>query len=153
MRALLCIILCELVGVFGAIFTGTSIGTWYAALRKPSFSPPGWIFAPAWTTLYALMGIAVFLIWRMGYDAPGVRMALIVFAVQLILNALWSPAFFGLRSPVAGLCVIIPLWVAIVWTIAVFYPLSKPAALLLVPYIMWVSFATVLNAALVYLNR
>jgi translocator protein len=152
MRLLLCIVICELAGIAGAVFTGSSVTTWLAALRKPPFNPPAWLFAPVWTALYALMGIAAFLIWKKGLGSSGVKGALVAFVVQLALNALWSPAFFGLRSPAAGLCVIVPLWAAILWTIMRFYPISHAASALLVPYFVWVSFAAILNAAIAYLN-
>ena len=146
------VIVCELVGVVGAIFTAPVIPTWYASLVKPSFTPPGWLFGPVWTTLYALMGIAAFIVWRRGLAVAGVKAALLLFVVQLLLNALWSPVFFGVHSPSGGLAIILALWVAIVATIALSAGVSKAAAVLLVPYLLWVSFATVLNFSIWRLN-
>jgi tryptophan-rich sensory protein len=122
-------------------------------LNKPSWQPPAWLFGPVWTLLYVLMGIALYLVWRAGLAAKGVKLALAIFFVQLVLNALWSFAFFGAESPLAGLVVIVALWAMIAATIAAFAPVSRAAAALLVPYILWVSFATVLNAAIYLLNR
>jgi translocator protein len=152
LRLIVSIGVCLLAGGLGAIFTRASVGGWYAVLVKPSFTPPAWIFGPVWTLLYIMMGVALFLLWRKGVSDPRVQHALIAFAVQLALNALWSPAFFGLRSCLAGLIVIVPLWIAIAATIALAAPLSAAAALLLSPYLAWVSFAAVLNAALVLKN-
>ncbi len=147
------IIICLIPGFLGAMVTANAIPTWYAFIAKPSFAPPNWVFAPVWTALYVMMGVAMFLVWRVGLAEPGVRQALVVFLIQLILNGLWSPAFFGLRSPIAGLFVIVLLWLAILITILRFYPISRTAALLLIPYLAWVSFATLLNASLYALNR
>jgi len=152
LRLVLSILLCQSAGVVGAFFTRRSISEWYAHLNKPAFNPPSWVFAPAWVTLYTLMGIAAFLIWRKGLKTAGVRSALAVFLFQLILNSLWSVVFFGGRSILGGLVVIVCLWLAIVWTIKSFHAISKPAAALLIPYIAWVSFALVLNVALLLLN-
>lgn len=135
------------------IFTRPAIPGWYAQLRKPAFAPPNWLFAPVWITLYFLMGIALFLVWRRSMAEPRVRSAVAVFMIQLILNAIWSPAFFGLRSPLAGLVVIFLLLVAIFFSIQRFAGISVVAAWLLVPYIIWVGFATVLNAAIYLMNR
>jgi benzodiazapine receptor len=147
------VVICMLAGLIGSLFTTPKIATWYAGLAKPSFTPPGWLFGPVWTLLYILMGIALYLVWRKGLAVSGVRTALAVFAAQLVLNAAWSYAFFGAESPLAGLVVIVALWAAIAISIALFAPLSRAAALLLVPYILWVSFASVLNASVYYLNR
>ena len=117
--------------------------TWYATLAKPAFTPPHWVFAPAWTTLYVLMGIALFLVWRRGLAEGKVKLAIGLFSAQLLCNAVWSPLFFGLRSPLAGLVDITVLWIAIVFTIFIFFKISKTSGILLVPYLMWVSFAAV----------
>ncbi len=142
------IVLCMLAGFIGSLFTTPKVPGWYAGLQKPS-----WLFGPVWTALYILMGIALFLVWRKGLAARGVRIALLVFLVQLVLNALWSFAFFGAESPLAGLIVIVALWGTIAATTALFAPLSRAAAVLLVPYILWVSFAAILNASIYLLNR
>jgi benzodiazapine receptor len=151
-RLIVSILLCECAGFLGSIATTPQIPRWYAGLVKPSFTPPAWLFAPVWTTLYFLMGVSLFLVWRIGLGHGRVKAALSVFAAQLILNVLWSFAFFGWRSPLAGLVVIAALWVMIVLTIMSFSRLSMAAAVLLVPYILWVSFAAVLNAAIYRLN-
>jgi len=140
-------------GAVGSLATAKTIPTWYKGLAKPSFNPPEWLFGPAWTLLYLLMAVAAFLVWKQGFGAPGVKLALAVFLVQLVLNALWSVFFFGLRSPLAGLVDIIVLWLAIVATIIFFFRVSVPAGVMLLPYIAWVSFAALLNAAILRLNR
>jgi benzodiazapine receptor len=144
---------CMLAGLVGSIFTTPKIHGWYAGLNKPAFTPPNWIFGPVWTALYVLMGIALFLVWRQGFTERRVKIALLVFMLQLVLNVLWSFAFFGLESPWAGLIVIAALWALIVATIASFMQSSRAAAFLLVPYLLWVSFAAVLNASIYLLNR
>jgi len=146
------IIVCQLAGVIGSIFTTPAIPGWYAALVKPSFNPPNWVFAPVWTSLYLLMGISVFLIWRKGLDNHLVNSGLRIFIFQLILNTLWSFLFFGLRSPLLGFLEIILLWVAIVLTILSFFRVSKLAGILLLLYILWVSFAAILNFSIWRLN-
>ena len=151
-KLVVAIAIAELAGVVGSIFTTPSIQTWYATLAKPEFAPPNWIFAPVWTTLFVLMGIAAFLIWRKGLSRRDVKIALGVFLGQLVLNTLWSIIFFGLHSPGGAFIEIIFLWLAILATIIVFARISKPAAWLLVPYILWVSFAGYLNYAIWTLN-
>jgi benzodiazapine receptor len=146
------IVACQCAGLIGSVFTTPAIPTWYAALEKPFFTPPSWLFAPAWITLYLLMAVAAFLVWRQGFAREGVKCALIVFLVQLVLNALWSVVFFGLHSPLYGMVVILALWVAIVVTIIKFFRLSVAAGSLMLPYILWVSFASALNIAIWVLN-
>ena len=147
------VVMCLLAGFVGSLFTTPKIDGWYASIHKPSFTPPGWLFGPVWTLLYVLMGIALYIVWRKGLAAKGVKIALAVFLVQLVLNALWSFAFFGAESPLAGLVVIVALWAMIAAAIAAFAPVSRAAAALLMPYILWVSFATILNASIYFLNR
>jgi tryptophan-rich sensory protein len=143
-----------LVGLMGSLFmTADTLGNWYANLHKPVFNPPSWVFGPVWTTLYIMMGIPAYLVWRKGLDSKVVRIALVCFIVQLFLNAIWTPLFFGLHSPLAGLIDIILLLSAIDLTVILFLRISKAAALLLVPYVMWVLFATILNASIYLLNR
>ncbi len=144
--------LSELAGVVGAVFTTAAISSWYVFLNKPFFSPPNWLFGPVWTTLYFLMGVSWFLVWIQGWKKRKVQVASYYFFVQLLLNTLWSLSFFGLRSPLLGLVNIIVLWIFIVLTMKKFRPLSKLAFYLLIPYIAWVSFASLLNAAIVVLN-
>jgi benzodiazapine receptor len=147
------IVICELAGLLGSVFTMPSIPGWYAGLAKPSFSPPNWIFGPVWTVLFALMGLAAYLVYEKGSKKPEVRRALTVFGVQLLLNVLWSIVFFGAHMILGALVIIVLLWAAILATILAFRGISKAAAGLLVPYILWVSFATVLNISLYVLNR
>lgn len=142
-----------LAGLIGSFFTRSSVDTWYVALRKTSFNPPGAVFGPVWTILYVLMGVSLFLVWRKGTADPRVRLGLGLFAVQLILNTLWSVAFFGAKSPLAGAVVIVALWVAILANVVVFAGISRWAAVLIVPYILWVTFAAVLNFSIYFLNR
>jgi tryptophan-rich sensory protein len=150
---LVSILICELAGVIGSVFTTPSIPGWYAGLTKSPLNPPNWIFAPVWITLYALMGISAYLIYESGKRKKEVRIALAVFAVQLVLNTLWSIVFFGAHMMFAAIIVILLLWGMILVTILLFYRISKTAAYLLIPYILWVSFATVLNISLYILNR
>jgi translocator protein len=143
-----------LVGIMGSLFTTSdSLGNWYANLHKPSFNPPNWIFGPVWTTLYIMMGISAFLVWRKDINSKAVRIVLACFVVQLFLNAIWTPLFFGLHSPLLGLIDIVLLLNAIIVTVFAFFQISRIAALLLIPYLAWVSFAAVLNAAIYLLNR
>ncbi len=135
----------EAAGIIGAFFTAPSVPAWYAGIAKPTFNPPAWVFGPVWTTLFALMGIAAFLIWEKGIGRKDVKTALGIFAGQLVLNTLWTIIFFGFHNIGGALIEIILLWFAILATIAVFAKISKPAAWLLVPYIFWVSFACFLN--------
>jgi translocator protein len=151
-RLVACVLLCELAGVIGSAFTLSSIPTWYAGLNKPFFSPPNWVFGPVWITLYALMGVSLYIVWRMGLTEKRVKDAAAAFLAQLILNTSWSIAFFGLKSPLAGLLVIIPLWSAIALSIVRFRRISLSAAALLIPYILWVSFAMLLNLSILALN-
>jgi tryptophan-rich sensory protein len=141
--------LCLAVGIVAGLLFKP--GAWYAALDKPSFNPPAWVFAPAWTMLYIAMGVAAWRIWRLSESAARSQ-ALRQFAVQLALNAAWTPVFFGAQSLVGGLVVILLMAIAIVVTIQRFHPLDKIAAWLLAPYLAWVSFATALNVALLALN-
>lgn len=151
-KLIISVIGCELVGLLGTPFTISAIPTWYATLNKPFFAPPNWIFGPAWTLLYLLMGAAFYLIWKQGWKKKSVKTAGMFFLGQLALNFIWSPIFFGLRAPLLGLIVIVAMWALIVMTMKKFYPLSRLAFYLLIPYLLWVSFATILNAAIVVLN-
>jgi benzodiazapine receptor len=140
-------------GFVGSIFTARTVSTWYLTLRKPAWTPPSGVFAPVWISLYALMGVAAFLVWKKGPGHAGVKAALILFLVQLVLNAGWSAAFFGMRSPPAGVVVIVLLWIAILATLIAFARVSRGAGLLLLPYLAWVSFAAALNWSIYVLNR
>jgi benzodiazapine receptor len=152
-RLIVSIVVCQLAGGLGAIFTTPAIPTWYASLNKPSFNPPNTVFFPVWTTLYTLMGIAVFLVWRKGLHERRVRVALALFGIQLILNLGWTIIFFGLYSLFGAVIAIVFLWVAILINILTFWRISKVAGALLIPYILWVSFAGILNYSLWVLNR
>jgi tryptophan-rich sensory protein len=147
------LIVCQLAGLLGSLFTAPAIPTWYQTLNKPSFTPPSWLFAPVWIGLYLLMGISLFLVWKKKEQDLRVNEALMIFFIQLILNAFWSIAFFGLRSPLLGLVDIIFLWMGILLTIQKFFKISRNGALLLLPYLLWVSFAALLNFSLWVLNR
>ncbi|MCL5125531.1 MAG: tryptophan-rich sensory protein [Deltaproteobacteria bacterium] len=146
------ILACELAGVLGGLATAGSVTTWYPTLVKPAFSPPNWVFAPVWTLLYAMMGIAAYLIYRKGMGKTAVRFALLVFALQLLINLKWSLIFFGLHSISGALLAILVLWALIALTIYKFYKIDKQAAYWMIPYLAWVSFAALLNAALWLLN-
>ena len=151
LKLVISIFLCQLAGFLGSLFTAPAIPTWYKTLDKPFFSPPNWIFSPVWISLFILMGISLFMVWRK-QEQPRFKVALIFFFVQLIFNILWSAAFFGLRSPLLGLIDIVLLWVAILLTIQHCLRVSRMAGRLLLPYIVWVSFAVVLNFSLWILN-
>lgn len=152
LKLLLCITVAQAAGLIGSFFTVPAIDSWYATLARPEFAPPNWVFAPVWITLFVLMGIAAFIVWQKGLDRKQVKTALIIFGLQLVLNTLWSIIFFGLQSPGFAFVEIIFLWTAIVATIVAFAKVSKPAAWLLLPYILWVSFAAYLNFAIFWLN-
>ncbi|MEO0097515.1 MAG: TspO/MBR family protein [candidate division WOR-3 bacterium] len=152
LKLLLSILICQAAGILGSIFTTPSIPTWYLQLNKPPFTPPNWLFAPAWTTLFLLMGISLYLVWNQGWENKQVKKAILIFAIQLILNIFWSLIFFTLKSLLFAFIEIIILWIAILLTIFNFQKVSKPAAYLLLPYLFWVSFASVLNFSLLILN-
>jgi translocator protein len=138
---------------FGAASLGGIFmpGEWYATLKKPSWNPPGWIFGPVWTALYTMMAVAAWLVWKRGGFA-GQRKPLALFLTQLVLNAIWTPLFFGLHWPRIAFAEIVMLWLAIAATLDAFRAVSRAAAWLLAPYLAWVSFATLLNFALCRLN-
>ncbi|MEM5812410.1 MAG: TspO/MBR family protein [Candidatus Aenigmatarchaeota archaeon] len=139
------------VGFLGSFFTSSSVESWYLTLNKPEFNPPNWLFAPVWTFLFILMGVSFYLVWKI--DFGGKRNSLIgIYSFQLSLNLLWSLLFFGIRNPFFALVEIIFLWFAIMMNVLVFYKASKNSGLLLIPYLMWVSFASVLNYFVVILN-
>ena len=153
LKLVVSIVACLAAGAIGSIFTRSAIPTWYATLEKPIFSPPNWLFAPVWTLLYILMGVAAFLVWRKGLENRQIKMALIVFLIQLVLNALWSVVFFGLEFPLCGFIVIVVLWAAILITVIKFFRISRVASGLMWPYLLWVTFAAVLNSSIWLLNR
>lgn len=147
------IVVCLLTGLLGSLVTADSVSTWYAELSRPSFTPPGWAFGVVWPILYVMMGISAFLVWNAGIDKKHVKTALAVFAFHLLLNGLWTPIFFGLHMLLLALVEIILLWLALLITISYFWKISKPAAILLFPYILWLTFAVILNAAFYLLNK
>ena len=148
----LSIAVCFAAAAAGAIVTGSSVNDWYPALRKPSWNPPAWIFGPVWTILYLMMAIAAWLIWRRRGFRGGAA-ALKLFALQLLLNAAWSPLFFGLHSPSAAFLDIVLLWAAILATLVSLWRIAPIAGVMLVPYWLWVSFAAALNFVIWRLNR
>ena len=144
--------ICLLIGFVSGFATQSSVNDWYVTLNKPVFNPPNWIFAPVWTLLYILMGIAAGLVWIRGFYHIWVKTALYHFGFQLLLNGLWSIVFFGFKEPAWALLVILALLVLILLTIKWFKVVSKTAAYLLVPYLLWVCFATILNFSIWQLN-
>jgi len=146
------IVLCELAGVIGSLFTISSIPTWYAVLRKPWFTPPNWLFGPIWLTLYFLMGISLYLVFESKRNKAKEKPALWAFGIQLFLNVLWSVLFFGMHYLLYGFIEIVLLWISIAVTIILFFKISKAAAYLLLPYILWVTIAASLNYYVFILN-
>ncbi len=146
------VLVCLVIGFLSSIATQSSVNDWYVTLSKPSFTPPNYLFAPVWTALYIMMGIAAGLVWSKGYHHVWVKTALYHFVFQLLLNALWSIVFFGLKNPFGGMIVILALLTMIILTIKWFRVISKPAALLMVPYVLWVAFASTLNYKIWELN-
>ena len=147
------LVLCYAAGAIGTIFTFQSIPTWYAGLVKPPLNPPNWIFGPVWSLLYTLMAVAVFLVVKKGFAAEGVKTAVFVFAAQLILNTLWSVVFFGGRTTLIPIFIITAMWVSILACVILFWKISKPASIMMMPYLLWVSFAAYLNVGVFYLNK
>ncbi len=155
-RILIVVVTCLAIGYFSGMATQSSIKTWFPTLIKPSFNPPNWVFAPVWSMLYIMMGIAAGLVWnRMeaSKDKELVKKSLIFFAIQLGLNALWSVLFFGLRNPMLALIEIVLLWLMIYETYIKFGKIDKIAGYLFLPYLAWVSFASILNASIWWLNK
>lgn len=149
---LISVAICLLVGFLSGFATQSSVNDWYLTLNKPFFNPPNWVFAPVWSALYILMGIAAGMVWAKGYYHIWVKTALYHFVFQLLLNALWSIVFFGLKSPLGALFIIITLNILLVFTFKWFRVVKTAAAYLLLPYIAWVAFASLLNAAIWHLN-
>jgi translocator protein len=150
-KLVIAIIISEGIGLVGSVFTAPAIPGWYKTLARPEIAPPNWVFAPVWTTLFLLMGIALWLVWKKS-EQVNIKPAVWVYALQLVLNLGWSILFFGLHNPGLAFLEIIVLWFAILLTIIRFAKVSKLAAWLLVPYILWVSFASYLNFSLWQLN-
>jgi tryptophan-rich sensory protein len=141
----------QLAGAVGALFTMSAIPGWYATLARPELAPPNWVFGPVWTALFVLMGVAAFIVWRRGKGRV-LREAMLAYYLQLALNVLWSVLFFGLQSPYLALWGIAALWLGIALTLYLFLKVSRTAALLMVPYLAWVSFASYLNFMILLLN-
>lgn len=175
LKLIISILICESAGILGSFFTMPALKTWYASLTKPSFNPPDAVFAPVWTVLFLLMGISLYLVWSKNFHievkaAEAERKtwnplsrklftgswreenAVAIFILQLLLNVLWSVIFFGLKSPGMAFSEILMLWFAILYTIVNFYRISKAAGLILLPYLLWVTFAAVLNLYIWLLN-
>ena len=148
----LSILICNLAGAIGSIFTMPAIDSWYSNLVKPALNPPSWVFGPVWTLLFILMGVAAFIVYNHGWKKMEVKIALSIFGFQLILNTLWSIIFFGFQNPGLAFLELVLLWMAILFSIISFFRVSKKAAYLLIPYIMWVSFAGYLNLSFFLLN-
>jgi tryptophan-rich sensory protein len=153
-RIAIVVIICLAVGYLSGMVTRASITTWYPTLVKPSFNPPNWIFAPVWTSLYVMMGVAAGLIWnQITTKKAAVTKALQIFAIQLVLNALWSYLFFGLHNLMLATIEVVLLWLMIFETYSQFAKINKTASYLMLPYLAWVSFASVLTASIWWLNR
>ncbi|NTV66270.1 MAG: tryptophan-rich sensory protein [Chlorobaculum sp.] len=148
----LCIGLCLAVGFAGSTFTPKPGSWYYTTLVKPSWNPPNWLFPPVWTILFIMMGTALAKVLGAGWEKSEVKAGAALFAVQLMLNLGWSASFFGMQSPMKALVVIALLWIFIVLTMVAFARVSKPASLLLAPYLAWVSFASFLNFTILQLN-
>jgi translocator protein len=147
------ILICFAAAGLGSLFTTPAIPTWYAALNKPPFSPPNYLFGPVWTLLYILMGISLYIIWNKGFKNKKVKDAITLFGIQLFLNAIWSPVFFGAQNLLLAFAIIVAMWIYIVKTIKAFAKIDKMASYLLYPYLAWVSFASILNFSVWFLNR
>mgnify|MGYP000572013957 CR=1 FL=1 len=147
------LVICQFAGILGSFFTTPYVGSWYAFLEKPVFSPPNWVFAPVWTVLYLMMGLSLFIIWSNQENIKKVKTAIIYFAIQLVLNIVWSLVFFTFQSPLGAIFVIIALFVAILLTTIKFSKISDWAAFLMIPYLVWVGFAGILNITIFFLNK
>jgi len=146
------IIIAQFAGIVGSLFTSSSVDTWYQEISRPPFTPPGWLFAPVWISLYILMGISAYLVWKKGAEKKEVKKALVVFFIQLVLNSIWSLLFFGLQLILIAFIEILLLWIVLLFMIVRFYSVSKTAGLLQIPYLLWVSFAAILNFSFAVLN-
>jgi tryptophan-rich sensory protein len=145
------ILLCQLAGLVSLVYTQKSISTWYPTLIKPAFMPASWLFAPVWIALFLLMGIALYLVWQKD-KKMNINSAMVLFSIQLLLNVMWSVFFFGMQNPLYGFIDIMLLGLAILATTLSFWKISKTASYLLVPYLLWVIFAAVLNFYVLKLN-
>jgi tryptophan-rich sensory protein len=148
----LAIIICLATGGLGSLFTTPAIDSWYTTINHPSFNPPNWVFGPVWTLLFILMGIALFLVWREGLKKQDNKIFFIVFIIQLVINLAWSAFFFWLHNPLFAFIDLIILWLLILFLLIKAWGINKTAFWLLLPYILWVSFAGVLNYTIWQLN-
>lgn len=153
LRLIISIVIPLIIGGLSGFFTATGVDSWYQTIEKPSWNPPNWIFGPVWTALYVMMGISLYLVWKSDASLMNKKKAITLFAVQLILNFFWSLIFFTMQSPGWALVEIVILWLFILLTIFAFARISKAAAWLLVPYISWVSFASILTYTIWQLNN
>ena len=154
LKIIYCVAICLAVGYLSSIVTQSSIKTWYPTIEKPSFNPPNWVFAPVWTMLFIMMGIAAGMVWnKLESNKELVKKGLLFFTVQLLLNALWSYLFFGLNNILLALIEIVLLWLIIYETYHIFKQIDKRASYLLIPYLAWVGFATILTGSIFWLNR
>jgi len=151
-KIILCVIVMETLGGLGAALTVNSIPSWYSTLVRPPGTPPNWLFGPVWTTLYAMIGVSFALIWHRHPKSLGHTKLTYMFTLQLLLNLLWTPVFFGANQIKIALVVIVLMWIAILLTIREFQKRSLLAAALLIPYLLWVSYATYLSAGYAFLN-
>lgn len=151
-KSIICIAIVMGLGFASGLSTANSITEWYSTLNKPFFSPPNWIFGPAWTILYILIGISIARIWHNGFNHPAQKSVITLFIIQMILNLIWSPVFFSMKLPVAAIIIIISLWLMIIAYIRKSKEIDKMASYLFIPYLLWVTFATMLNAGIIYLN-
>jgi len=151
-RLLIAMLAPQLAALIGASVSISAVGSWYAGLEKPFFNPPAWIFGPVWTVLYIFMGVASYLVWRCS-TSPWYSRTMTWYWMQLTLNALWSPAFFGLHSPLLGMIIIFPMTMLVGICVYGFWLRSRIAALLMLPYFIWVCYASVLNTSIFWLNR
>ena len=153
LKLIISIIFCQAAGIIGSLFTRSSIESWYSTINKPGFTPPSWIFAPVWIILYLMMGVSFYLIWQKAVvSQKNISKAIVFFAIQLVINTLWSVVFFGFHSPFIAFIEILLLWIFILLTLIEFRKISSTAGLLLIPYLFWVSFAAVLNFSIWRLN-
>ena len=152
LKIIIGVAVCLAAGGASGLVTTNAINTWYVTLNKPSFNPPNWLFAPVWTALYTMMGVAAALIWHEGWEKPAVKNALLFFGIQLVLNVAWTLVFFGAKLPNWAFLIIILLWIMILLCILKFLKIKKVAGYLLIPYLLWVTFASVLNGAIWQLN-
>jgi len=151
-RLIISLLIPQLAGIIGSIFTVSSIREWYSLLEKPSFNPPNWIFGPAWTILYLLMGISIYLVWQRVKENKNNKKVMFIFWIHLFLNTIWSIIFFGFQNVGLAFINIVVIWFFIVLLMILFWKIDRRATYLLIPYLLWVSFASILNLSILLLN-